>query len=799
MKNSIFKSIVSLLLTIAILFSLSASFFVSATTQIGYVNATIPLNVRTTPSTNDGDNKLYVNGTKVQLLTNHQVTVLETVDSINDTSYPKWCHIEFVYNNQTYKGYVAAKYVTLYTINEDVEMPEGIPEIYEPYIKQLLSVHPNWNFVVVDTGYNWEDLFVTTKYGQGFEGRSLVQGTYPLSYRSTADGCYNWREDKWIAHDGTSWYQANTDVIKYYMDPRNFLNENTVFMFEKLSYDSATQNISGVESILKGSFMDNKTIKNQDSTDVTYAQAYIDAAVYSNVSPYHLASRTVQEVGKSGSGSTSGTYSGYAGYYNFYNIGASAGSDPVANGLKFAKSGGSLSDSEKSLCLIPWDSQYKAIKGGAYWIGSKYINSVHKQNTLYYQKFNTSNADPTYFYHQYMTNVMAPAHEAPRIRNSYIALDFLENNFTFVVPYYRNMPETACQLPESNNYNPNNWLKTLNVDGNSIEFDSAKTSGYSLTVASTTSFVKINATTINSEAKISGAGNVSLKEGSNTVNVVVTAENGDKRTYTIEIIRSSQQRIPMTGISLNTSSVSLFKGDSTTLSVSYSPSNTTDNKTVTWSSSNTNVATVSNGKVTAVGKGEATITAQVGSFKATCKITVNADVILGDIDADESVTIADALLIFKYKTGEISTLSDLALLAADTDINGKVELADALKIFKFKSGEIDSLFDSKGHWVKDSVGWCYLDSNGHWLYNKWIKDSVGWCYLGANGHLVVNEWAKDSTGWCYLDSNGRMMTNSWLEWNNQWYYLDDNGHMVTGTKVIDGKEYHFDSNGIWIP
>ena len=327
MKHNAFKSIISLLLTVSILFSLSASLCFSAASQIGYINATIPLNVRKTPSTKDGDNKLYINGVKVQLQPNQQVTVLETVDSIkDDTANPKWHKVEFTYNGNKCTGYVTAQYVTVYSVNDDVEMPEGIPAIYEPYIKQLLSIHPNWNFVVVDTGYNWEDLFITTNKGQGFAGRSLVQGTYPLSYRSTADGCYNWREDKWIALDGTSWYQANTEVIKYYMDPRNFLNESTVFMFEKLSYDPSTQNIDGVSSILKGSFMDGKLIKNTNNTDVTYAQAYIDAAVYANVSPYHLASRTVQEVGKNGSDSTSGSYSGYAGYYNFYNIGASAGS-----------------------------------------------------------------------------------------------------------------------------------------------------------------------------------------------------------------------------------------------------------------------------------------------------------------------------------------------------------------------------------------------------------------------------------------------------------------------------------------
>lgn len=777
MKQNVFKSIISLLLTVSILFSLSASFFVYSASQYSYINNT-NVRVRTSPAAVDSSNLFKINGDVVKLNTGDSVTILDTVDSKNDSTNPTWCYIEFSYGGKTYNGYVASQYVTIQNTTDDFVMPEGVPDIYKPYIEKLLSLHPNWNFVFYDTGYNWADLFTTSKTGQSYTGRSLIQGS-TLSYRSTASDCYNWREDKWIAHDGTSWYQANEQTIAYYMDPRNFLNENTIFMFENLSYDAKTQNIDGVKNILKNSFMNNVSIKNQKNEDVLYAQAYMDAADYSKVSPYHLASRTVQEVGYDGSGSTSGKYSGYEGYYNFYNIGASASTTPVANGLKFAKTGGSLSDYNKAKCLIPWDSQYKSIVGGAYWIGFQYINSVHKQNTLYFQKFNTSNPDPTYFYHQYMTNVMAPAHEAPNIKKSYIELGFIDNNFTFVIPYYRNMPEKACELPEANSYNPNNWLKTLTVDGNSINFDSAKTDGYTYTVASNVSSVNIAATTINSKAKIiNGVGKIALKDGSNIISVIVKAENGDERTYTINVVKSAQQQIPMTGIALNSTSISLFKGDSATLTVSYQPSNTTYDKTVTWTSSNKSVATVSNGKVTAVGKGEAAITAQVGSFKASCKVTVSANVILGDIDADEFVTIADALLIFKHKTGEISNLSDLALLAADTDTNGKVELADALRIFKYKSGEIDSLFDSKDHWVKDSKGWCYLDSNGHWLYNKWIKDSVGWCYLGSNGHLVVSDW---------------------LSWNNQWYYLDENGYMVTGSKVIDGKEYHFDSNGVWIP
>lgn len=45
------------------------------------------------------------------------------------------------------------------------------------------------------------------------------------------------------------------------------------------------------------------------------------------------------EVGRNGSGSVSGTVEGYEGYYNFYNIGATAGTNPVLNGLKYARYG----------------------------------------------------------------------------------------------------------------------------------------------------------------------------------------------------------------------------------------------------------------------------------------------------------------------------------------------------------------------------------------------------------------------------------------------------------------------------
>ena len=56
----------------------------------------------------------------------------------------------------------------------------------------------------------------------------------------------------------------------------------------------------------------------------------------------------------------------------------------------------------------------------------------------------------------------------------------------------------------------------------------------------------------------------------------------------------------------------------------YTPADTTDDKTVTWSSADEKIATVKNGVVTAKATGTTKITATVGTHKAECTVTVNA-------------------------------------------------------------------------------------------------------------------------------------------------------------------------------
>ena len=96
--------------------------------------------------------------------------------------------------------------------------------------------------------------------------------------------------------------------------------------------------------------------------------------------------------------------------------------------------------------------------------------------------------------------------------------------------------------------------------------------------------------------------------------------------------------IPVTGISLSTSTLNLIEGNSSTLTAIISPTNAT-NQNVVWSTNDSSVATVSNGVVTAVSAGSATITASTvdGNYTANCSITVSAStVVTGSYVTDEN-------------------------------------------------------------------------------------------------------------------------------------------------------------------
>ena len=121
-----------------------------------------------------------------------------------------------------------------------------------------------------------------------------------------------------------------------------------------------------------------------------------------------------------------------------------------------------------------------------------------------------------------------------------------------------------------------------------------------------------------SVATVDATGNVTaVAEGEATI----TAKAGDKTaTCTVTVTAAT---VAVTSVALDKTELVLIVGDAAAqLKATVLPEDATD-KTVTWSSDKTSVATVdATGNVTAVAEGEATITAKAGDKTATCKVTV---------------------------------------------------------------------------------------------------------------------------------------------------------------------------------
>ena len=80
-----------------------------------------------------------------------------------------------------------------------------------------------------------------------------------------------------------------------------------------------------------------------------------------------------------------------------------------------------------------------------------------------------------------------------------------------------------------------------------------------------------------------------------------------------------------TKITLDETSLTLVKGDTATLTATVEPAEATNKDEIVWTTSNSDIATVEAGKITAVGYGTATITAKIGEVYATCAVSVICD------------------------------------------------------------------------------------------------------------------------------------------------------------------------------
>ena len=139
-----------------------------------------------------------------------------------------------------------------------------------------------------------------------------------------------------------------------------------------------------------------------------------------------------------------------------------------------------------------------------------------------------------------------------------------------------------------------------------------------------------------SVATISSDGMVTaIKHGTATI-TVTTSDGG----YTANcIITVESNNIPVTGISLNTTTLEMNVGGEYTLVATITPNDAT-NKKVIWASSNLDALSVDGGKLKALKSGRVTVTARTedGDYRATCQVTVKGDGMdpdIGDWDTGE--------------------------------------------------------------------------------------------------------------------------------------------------------------------
>ncbi len=226
------------------------------TNKSATVNAST-LNVRSGPGTSYSIVTKLTNGAAVTV-----------VNEKNGSDGALWYEIRFNNSNgQTVSGYVTKSYLkfaAVYTSSADFESrlsAQGFPESYKVRLRALHAQYPNWVFTAQKTNIDWN----TAVKEESLVGKTLVHTNSMSSWKSTETGAYDWNNSTWVGFDGSSWVTASEDIVKYYLDPRNFLDETNVFQFLTHTYDSNKHTMEGLNTMVKGTFLSGGTVNTDTS------------------------------------------------------------------------------------------------------------------------------------------------------------------------------------------------------------------------------------------------------------------------------------------------------------------------------------------------------------------------------------------------------------------------------------------------------------------------------------------------------------------------------------------------------
>ena len=327
----------------------------------------------------------------------------------------------------------------------------------------------------------------------------------------------------------------------------------------------------------------------------------------------------------------------------------------------------------------------------------------------------------------------------------------------------------------------------------------------------TTDSKSVSWSSSNSEvAAVDANGTVTAKSAGTAV-ITATSTNGKSAGCTVTV---SRKEIPITEISLDKSSATLTEGETTTLVATVLPENTTDSKNVSWSSSNSEVATVdANGTVTAKSAGTAVITATSANGKtAGCTVTVSRkEIPITEISLDkssatltegETTTLVATVLPENTTYGKSVKWSSSNVAVATVDLMGKVtakSAGTAVITATSENGKTASCtvtVNKKDTYtgLRDVDGQLKYFNNGNidTTYTG-FADYEGNRYYVSNGVVdtTYTSLILDNGNWVYVE-NGNVNNDytGLVNYEGLWFYVSD------GT--IDwGYTGLADYNGIW--
>ena len=311
------------------------------------------------------------------------------------------------------------------TLSSDIN---GIDENRYPGIKNLIqklqSQHGNYSFQVYYTGIDWTEAVTMEYQGHGSSPKNLFSAKDNYKGKWYCPICGDKKYD-------TGWYCASIDAIKYMMDPRNSLDEGSVFQFKNL--ETADVSSGNIQAIINNKYSKYSYINNYEAIN-----AIVEASAIYNFNGYSILAKIINEQGAGNSPLIKGAgYNGqYPGVYNFFNVGAYGNSkdEVILKGLKYAKNKG-------------WNSVRTSILGGSEYYKTQFIGKG--QNTLHYQRFNVV-YENALFSHQYQQDIMGAETSGRLLKSYYVTSNTINSlRHTFIIPLYENMPATACGRPST--------------------------------------------------------------------------------------------------------------------------------------------------------------------------------------------------------------------------------------------------------------------------------------------------------------------------------------------------------------